>query len=339
MASAQDDRDFSSSKKSTFNIGTRKSKLALLQTDIVLDALKKAWPEHQFTVQSKDTVGDRNTTIALREFTSKNLWTQELEDLLISGDLDLIAHSLKDVPTLLPSNCTLGAVMEREDPRDVLVMKQGLSPSTLSELPPGSVVGTSSIRRSAQLALKYPHLKVMDVRGNIGTRLSKLDAEDGPFTCLILAAAGLLRLDLQGRISQYLDSKHGGMLHAVGQGAIGVEIRKNDSVVAEMLNKIGHMQTTLACMAERSLLRTLEGGCSAPLGVETEWIHEPNGRSRLRMRSIVVSVDGSESAEVEVDGDVDSLTAAEAFGVEVAKQLVTEGAGAILEVIRRKKPS
>ena len=243
------------------------------------------------------------------------------------------------MPTQLPSNCVLGAVMEREDPRDVLVMKKGLPPSTLSELPPGSIVGTSSIRRSAQLALKYPHLKVMDVRGNIGTRLSKLDAEDGPFTCLILAAAGLLRLDLQDRISQYLDSKQGGMLHAVGQGAIGVEIRKNDNVVAEMLNKIGHTQTTLACMAERSLLRTLEGGCSAPLGVETEWIHEPDGKSRLRMRSIVVSVDGSKSAEVEVDGDVDSLAVAEMFGAEVAKQLLTEGAGAILEAIRRNKPS
>ncbi|KAL2006181.1 hypothetical protein VTN00DRAFT_9835 [Thermoascus crustaceus] len=326
-----------SPQKTTFNIGTRKSKLALSQTDIVLKALNEAWPGYEFKIQSKETAGDQNTTIALRDFTTKNLWTQELEDLLISGHLDLIVHSLKDVPTLIPETCALGAVMEREDPRDVLVMKKGLPHSTLSELPPGSVVGTSSIRRTAQLALKYPHLRVLDMRGNIGTRLSKLDAEDSPFTCLILAAAGLLRLGLEDRISQYLDSKNGGMLHAVGQGALGIEIRKDDKAVREMLEKIGHNQTTLACFAERSLLKTLEGGCSAPLGVETEWVQGSDGKPKLRMRSIVVSVDGTESAEVEVDGDVDSPEAAEAFGVRVAKELVAKGAGMILEVIQRNK--
>ncbi|KAL1981588.1 hypothetical protein VTN96DRAFT_2412 [Rasamsonia emersonii] len=326
-----------STQKTTFNIGTRKSKLALLQTDIVLEALKKAWPGYEFNVQSKDTAGDQNTTIALRDFVTKNLWTQELEELLVAGHLDLIAHSLKDVPTLLPPTCALGAIMEREDPRDVLVMKKGLPHSTLAELPAGSVVGTSSIRRTAQLALKYPHLKVQDVRGNIGTRLSKLDAEDSPFTCLILAAAGLLRLGLEDRISQYLDSKNGGMLHAVGQGAIAVEIRANDNAAIELLSKIGHEQTTLACLAERSLLRTLEGGCSAPLGVESDWIQEADGKPKLRMRAIVVSVDGSRSAEAEVTGSVESRTAAEAFGLEVAKELVAKGAGSILEEIKRNK--
>lgn len=237
-----------------------------------------------------------------------------------------------DVPTLLPSSCTLGPMMKREDTRDVLVMKNGLSYTSLAELPEGSVVGTSSIRRTAQLARRYPHLKVMDVRGNIGTRLSKLDAEDGPFTCLILAAAGLLRLDLGDRITSYLDSKNGGMLYAVGQGALGIEIRKDDQQVLHMLQNIGHKETTFACLAERSLLRTLEGGCSAPLGVESEWV---NGA--LRMRSIVVSVDGKESAEVEVDGAVDSPQAAEEFGVTVAKALVEKGAGKILEEIQRNK--
>ncbi|GAD97101.1 hydroxymethylbilane synthase [Paecilomyces variotii No. 5] len=325
------------SSKKKFNIGTRKSKLALLQTDIVLDALKKAWPEYEFEIHSKETAGDQNTKIALREFTTKNLWTQELEDLMLAGHLDLIVHSLKDVPTLLPPTCALGAVMEREDSRDVLVMKQGLPPKTLSELPAGSVVGTSSIRRTAQLARKYPHLKVLDVRGNIGTRLSKLDAEDSPFTCLILAAAGLLRLGLGDRITQYLDSKNGEMLYAVGQGALGIEIRKDDQVVIEMLNKIGHRQTTLSCLAERSLLKTLEGGCSAPLGVETEWVQGSDGAQKLRMRSIVVSVDGKESSNVEVDGDVNSPEEAEAFGVKVAKELVSKGADLILQVIQQNK--
>ncbi|PYI11161.1 porphobilinogen deaminase [Aspergillus sclerotiicarbonarius CBS 121057] len=320
------------SLRKTFTIGTRKSKLALLQTDLVQAALKKTWPDYEFKIHSRETAGDQNTTIALRDFTTKNLWTQELEDLLIAGHVDFIVHSLKDVPTLLPSSCTLGPMMDREDTRDVLVMKKGLPNMSLADMPAGSIVGTSSIRRTAQLARRYPHLKVMDVRGNIGTRLSKLDAEDSPYTCLILAAAGLLRLDLGDRITSYLDSKNGGMLYAVGQGALGIEIRKDDKVVHDMLKNIGNNQTTFACLAERSLLRTLEGGCSAPLGVESEWIE-----GKLRMRSVVVSVDGKESAEVEVDGAVDSPESAEEFGVTVAKALVEKGADKILEEIQRNK--
>ncbi|KAJ6078933.1 hypothetical protein N7467_008686 [Penicillium canescens] len=320
----------------TFTIGTRQSKLALSQTDLVLEALKKAFPQYEYKILSKETAGDLNTTIALKDFTSKNLWTEELEELMIGGTVDLIVHSLKDVPTVLPSTCKLGPTMPREDSRDVLVVKQGLPYKNLSEIPAGSVVGTSSIRRTAQLARKYPHLKVQDVRGNIGTRLSKLDAEDSPYTCIILAAAGLLRLDLSDRITQYLDSKSSGMLYAVGQGALGIEIRKDDTVLGEMLDKICHQDTTYSVLAERSLLRTLEGGCSAPLGVETEWV-ESAGSKKLRMRSVVVSVDGKECAEVEIDGDVDSAESAEAFGVTVAKALVADGAGAILEAIQENK--
>ena len=215
-------------------------------------------------------------------------------------------------------------------------MKQGLPHKSLAELPAGSVVGTSSVRRSAQLARKYPHLKVENVRGNIGTRLSKLDAEDGPFTCIILAAAGLLRLDLGHRITQYLDSKNSGWLYAVGQGAIGLEIRKDDAVLSGMLEKIEHRETTFAVLAERSLLRTLEGGCSAPLGVETEWVQASEGK-KMRMRSIVVSVDGKDAAEVELDGVVDSADKAEEFGVTVAQALVADGAGAILQAIQEEK--
>jgi len=228
-------------------------------------------------------------------------------------------------------------MMKREDSRDVLVIKQGFPQIGLADLPTGAVVGTSSVRRSAQLARKYPHLKVMDVRGNIGTRLAKLDAEDSPFSCIILAAAGLHRLGLEDRISQYLDSKNGSMLHAVGQGALGIEIRKDDKQIHDMLSKIGDKDTTLAALAERSLLRTLEGGCSAPLGAETEWVQAADGSSRLRMRSIVVSVDGSRSAEVEVDGVVDSTEAAEEFGVTVANALVEKGAGSILKEIQQNK--
>lgn len=323
--------------RKSFTVGTRKSKLALLQTDLVLDALRAACPQFDFQIHSQETAGDRNTTKALRDFTTKNLWTEELEELLIKGELDLIVHSLKDVPTLIPPSCRLGPMMKREDARDVLVMKAGLPACQLSELAPGSVVGTSSIRRTAQLARRYPHLKVMDMRGNIGTRLAKLDAEDSPFTCIILAAAGLLRLGLEDRITQYLDSKHGGMLYAVGQGSLGIEIRDDDNLVQQMLREIGHKETTLACLAERSLLRTLEGGCSAPLGVETGWIDAPSGAKKLSMRAIVVSVDGTESVEIERDSAVDSAQEAEDFGMRVAYALVREGAGRILEEIQRNK--
>lgn len=244
---------------------------------------------------------------------------------------------LTDVPTLLPPKCALGGVIKREDPRDVLVMKQGLPYRSLDELPAGSVVGTSSIRRTAQLAQRYPHLKVESTRGNLGTRLAKLDAPDGRYTCLILAAAGLLRLGLGDRITQYLDSTNGKMLYAVGQGAIGIEIREDDNTVLEMLDKIGDKETLLATLAERSLLRTLEGGCSAPLGVESQWLPREDGAPKLRMRAIVVAVDGSRSAEAEVEGDVQDARSAEAFGLEVAKELVAQGAGAILDEIKRSK--
>lgn len=241
------------------------------------------------------------------------------------------------MPTLIPSTCALGGVLPREDPRDVLVVKPGLPYKSLADLPAGSVVGTSSIRRTAQLALKYPHLKVESVRGNIDTRLAKLDAEDGPFQCIILAAAGLLRLGLGDRITQYLDSKNGGLLYAVGQGAIGIEIRSDDDTVLAMLNKIRHKETFLEVLAERSLLRVLEGGCSAPLGVESEWIKDSEGKTKLRMRSIVVSVDGTQSSQVELDSVVESPAAAEAFGLEVAKELIAQGAGAILQDIKENK--
>ncbi|KAF7716633.1 Porphobilinogen deaminase [Penicillium ucsense] len=322
--------------KTTFTIGTRKSKLALEQTELVSAALKKTHPECEFKIFSKETAGDLNTKIALRDFTSKNLWTEELEELMMDGQVDLIVHSLKDVPTVLPASCTLGPMMPREDSRDVLVVKQGLPYKSLADIPAGSIVGTSSIRRTAQLARKYPHLKVLDVRGNIGTRLAKLDAEDSPYTCIILAAAGLLRLNLGDRITQYLDSSSG-MLYAVGQGALGIEIQKDNVVLQNMLNKIGHWETTYACLAERNLLRTLEGGCSAPLGVETEWVQTAEGKKKLRMRSVVVSVDGQQCAQVEIDGEVDSTESAEAFGVTVAQALIEQGAGTILEEIQRQK--
>lgn len=242
-----------------------------------------------------------------------------------------------DVPTQIPSSCMLGPMMQREDPRDVLVVKKGLPYKSIDDIPAGSTIGTSSIRRTAQLARHYPHLKVQDVRGNIETRLSKLDAEDGPFTGIILAAAGLLRSGQDARITQFLSSKNGKMLHAVGQGALGIEIRKDDEHIKHMLYTIGDKKTTLACLAERNLLRTLEGGCSAPLGVETEWVASPEGIEKLQLRSIVTSVDGKEAVEYEETVSIDSAEEAEDFGQKAAEELVARGAGKILDAIQQSK--
>ena len=226
----------------------------------------------------------------------------------------------------------------REEPRDAFVCKAGRKPCTIQELPAGSVVGTSSIRRTAQILLKHPHLKVVDCRGNVPTRLAKLDAEDGPFDALILAAAGLIRLDLGDRITQYLDSKNGGMLYAVGQGAIGIENRSSDERVRSMLSSVNHKRTFLATTAERSLLRTLEGGCSAPLGVETVWV-EGEFPDELQMRAIVVSTDGKEKAYVVSCWTVWSQEEAELFGIHVASKLRERGAAKILAEIKAKRPT
>lgn len=282
------------------------------------------------------TMGDKNQTTALHEFGAKALWTHELEAQLMEGKLDLIVHCLKDLPTQLPPKCVIGCIMEREDPRDVMVMKKGLSYKSLLELPEGAVVGTSSVRRSAQIKMQYPYLKFKDVRGNVGTRLSKLDAEDGEYSCLILAAAGILRMDWGDRITQYLDSKTegGGLLHAVGQGALAIEVREDDEKTTSILSALSNQESTLAGTAERSLMRTLEGGCSVPIGVETSWIE----KGKLLMKAIVVSLDGKEHVTAERLGEVLNVKDADEFGWELAHILVEKGAAKILEAINLNRP-
>ncbi|KAK3680140.1 porphobilinogen deaminase [Recurvomyces mirabilis] len=261
-------------EKQTFHIGTRQSILARVQADLVLQALKQAWPSCHFEVHAMSTTGDNNQKTALHKFNEKALWTQELEVLLQNGELDLIVHSLKDMPTQLPIDCQLGAVTKRGDARDALVIKPGLAAKckSLADLPEGSVVGTSSLRRRAQLKRHYTHLKFADIRGNIGTRLAKLDNPDSEYSATILAAAGLQRVGMTNRITSYLTKEEGGMLHAVGQGALGIETRKDDTRTAELLGRINDEATMRQILVERSLMRTLEGGCSVPIGVETEWV-------------------------------------------------------------------
>ncbi|KAK5085466.1 porphobilinogen deaminase [Lithohypha guttulata] len=320
----------------TYNVGTRKSKLALKQTELVLTETVKAFPKYVFAVKAKDTAaGDIDKVTPFKDMPVKNIWTHELETLMVEGDLDFLVHSLKDVPTQLPSNCEIGATLAREDPRDAFVIKAGRDHCRIQDLPSGSVVGTSSIRRTAQIAMVYPHLVVKDLRGNIGTRLNKLDAEDSPFDAIILAAAGLIRIDLSHRISQFLDSKNGNMLHAVGQGAIGIENRSDDSKVKEIITKINHLPTFYSTIAERSLLRTIEGGCSAPLGIETTWI----GHDRLQLKAVVISLNGKEFAEVEMVEQVTNVQEAEEMGQTGATEILQRGADRILAEIEAKRPT
>lgn len=274
-----------------------------------------------------------------------------------------MTNAHEDMPTQLPDNLHLGAILEREDPRDALIISPRLpKETTLASLPQGATIGTSSVRRAAQLRRLFPHLQFADLRGNVGTRLAKLDVEDSPYSAIVLAAAGLKRMGLDNRICQYLSSAGGNMLHAVGQGALAIEIRKGDEAVQGLLDKIRCERTTRACSAERALLRALEGGCSVPIGVETSWrggkglavgaqpakdydsqgqaIEEPEpdlNDQELVLKALVVSVDGKESVEHEAVRKVRSAEEAEAMGREVAQILVEKGAAKILEKIKIEK--
>jgi hydroxymethylbilane synthase len=266
--------DTSAPTQETFHVGTRRSLLARVQTDQIVNALKKHWPTHKFEIHAMATIADNDLTTALYKFNEKSLWTAELEVQLQSKELDFIVHSLKDMPTQLPTDCILGAVTARNDPRDALVVHPSLVSSirTLADLPKDSVVGTSSLRRVAQLKRHFPHLAFKDVRGNIGTRLAKLDNPDGEYSAIVIAVAGLERLGMQDRITSYLSRDNGGMLHAVGQGALGIEIRKDDERTQKLLDPIVCERSMRAALVERGLLRTLEGGCSVPIGVESKWM-------------------------------------------------------------------
>ncbi|BGP18517.1 hypothetical protein JCM10213_002968 [Rhodosporidiobolus nylandii] len=251
-----------------FTLGTRNSKLAMVQAEIVARELGERWPGCEFRIFGMTTLGDNVQTQPLYTFGGKALWTKELEVHLLEGNVDAIVHCLKDMPTELPPGCTLGAILEREDPSDALVVKEGLPYTSLEELPEGSVIGTSSVRRVAQLRRKFPGFKFADVRGNVGTRLKKLDDPSSSYTALILASAGLIRLGLGHRITAACSSPN--LYHAVGQGALGIEVRENDPRSSEIIGAMECWKTSWRTRAERKMLQVLEGGCSVPVGAETK---------------------------------------------------------------------
>ncbi|KAJ2732428.1 porphobilinogen deaminase [Coemansia sp. BCRC 34962] len=277
------------------------------------------------------TIGDKIQDVALNKFGDKGLFTKELELALEANHIDLVVHSLKDMPTTLPANMALAAITEREDPRDALVMSPRHTYRSLDELPPGSVVGTGSVRRVAQLRRLYPQLEFMDIRGNLNTRLAKLDAEDSPFDALVLAVAGMARLGLGHRIAQRIDP----LLHAVGQGALGIEIRADDQNTRQVAMCLNHGATAMACAAERELMRVLEGGCSVPIGAVAHWDEHS---SRLELKATVVSPDGQHAVEAQGQATADGEEGARALGSEVAAMMRERGADRILSAIERNSP-
>ena len=321
------------------HLGGRKSKLAVKQTEIVKQCIEERFPSIECSVLALSTLGDQVQNRPLYSFGGKALWTRELEVLLLEKvdgypQLDMIVHSLKDMPTTLPQEFELGCILEREDPRDAVVMKKNSKYSKLADLPEGSLVGTSALRRSAQLSKNYPHLRFESVRGNIGTRLEKLDDDNSPFACLLLASAGLLRLNLGHRISCFVDAPE--MYHSVGQGALGVEIRKGNTCISTLLKELEHLPSTYCCLAERALMHFLEGGCSVPIGVKTEY---DQSSCILTIKGIIVSPCGTKHVEDQTSGPAFNKSEAEEVGRQLGSLLKAQGGKKILEDINFDKLS
>jgi len=293
-------------------LGTRKSILARWQTDHVAGLLAAAWPSCKFAVETFNTQGDRDKSTPLPEIGGKGLFTLELENALRGGAIDIAVHSLKDLPTDSPDGIAVGAVPLRENPADALVSRENFSVDTL---PRGATVGTSSRRRAAQLLCARPDLKVIDIRGNVDTRLAKALDPAGAYDAIVLAYSGLLRLDRSEVVSQILPFDI--MLPAPGQGALGVQCR--DEVRSlDFVAPIDHGVSAQAVLAERAFLAALGGGCSLPVAAFGEIVDD-----RLHVHGRVSAPDGSRQIDVSIDGSVDE---AQRLGAELAKSALGQGA-------------
>jgi hydroxymethylbilane synthase len=300
-------------------IGTRDSALALWQTNWVKECLQEKYPDLEIEVTTIKTQGDKILDVALAKIGDKGLFTKELEVALLNGEVDLAVHSMKDLPTLLPEGLTIGAITKRHNPADVVISKGGLR---LVELPRGAVIGTSSLRRQAQLRHMRPDFILKDLRGNLNTRLKKFNEQD--FHAMVLAAAGVERLGWAEKITERLEPTQ--FLPAVGQGALGIEIREKDTRIQEIINVLHHQETATTVRAERALLRSLEGGCQIPIGA----LGEIKGE-KLVLQGLVGSLDGSKIIRLTGEGEVDLP---EELGKRLADRLVERGAGEILKQIR-----
>ncbi|XP_011270276.1 porphobilinogen deaminase [Capsaspora owczarzaki ATCC 30864] len=309
-------------------VGSRKSELALIQTNSVIARLKAIYSDCTFELTTMSTTGDNVLDRALSKIGEKSLFTKELEVALAQNEVDLVVHSLKDLPTTLPPGMTIGAICKRDSPYDAVILRAKFAGLTLATLPEGSVIGTSSLRRIAQLRRAFPHLVFRDVRGNLNTRLRKLDDAE-TYAGLILAEAGLDRMGWQGRVSEILKPEV--TLYAVGQGALAIECRENDTATLELLKPLQDNDTTLRCTAERAFMRSLEGGCSVPLGVHTEF---DASSGQLRLRGGVFSLDGTDSRFAERTITATDAATASGLGQALATEMIAAGAAEILKQAR-----
>lgn len=304
-------------------IATRQSPLALWQAQYVQKQLMACHPGLQVELVPMVTKGDIILDTPLAKVGGKGLFVKELELAMLDGRADIAVHSMKDVPVEFPEGLGLVTICERDDPRDAFVSNHYAS---LADLPEGSVVGTSSLRRQCQLREQRPDLVIRDLRGNVGTRLAKLD--NGDYDAIILAVAGLNRLNLQNRVRTALTPEE--CLPAVGQGAVGIECRLDDSETRELLAPLAHRETTLRVLAERAMNTRLEGGCQVPIGSYAEIDGD-----QIWLRALVGAPDGSQMVRGERRGNT---TDAERMGVDLAEELLAKGAREILQEVYQGNP-
>ena len=302
----------------TLKIATRQSPLALWQANYVKDRLQQLYPDLTIELVPMVTKGDVILDSPLAKIGGKGLFVKELENALLTQEADIAVHSMKDVPMQFPEGLGLAVICQREDPRDAFVSH---SYRTFAELPQGAVVGTSSLRRQCQLKALRPDLDIRSLRGNVGTRLSKLD--NGDYDAIILASAGLIRLGLADRIASFIDVEQS--LPAAGQGAVGIECRTDDVQVHTLLAPLADAETTYCVRAERAMNNHLQGGCQVPIGG-----YAVLQQGQLYLRALVGDIDGSRIIRAEGKSAVEN---AEVLGVKIAEQLLAQGADKILQAI------
>ena len=302
----------------TLKIATRQSPLALWQANYVKDRLQQLYPDLTIELVPMVTKGDVILDSPIAKIGGKGLFVKELEKALLNKEADIAVHSMKDVPMQFPEGLGLAVICKREDPRDAFVSN---SYRTFAELPQGAVVGTSSLRRQCQLKALRPDLDIRSLRGNVGTRLSKLD--NGDYDAIILASAGLIRLGLADRIASFIDVEQS--LPAAGQGAVGIECRTDDAQVQALLAPLADAETTYCVLAERAMNNHLQGGCQVPIGG-----YAVLRQGQLYLRALVGDIDGSRIIRAEGKSAVEN---AEILGVQIAEQLLAQGADKILQAI------
>lgn len=305
----------------TIVIGTRKSNLALTQTEWVISELEKKNLPYRFEMKKIVTKGDRILDVTLSKVGGKGLFVKEIEQAMADKEIDIAVHSMKDVPSVLPDGFVLGAITNRVDPRDIFISKENIP---LAELPAGAIVGTSSLRRSAQILAARPDLEIKWIRGNIETRLRKLKEED--YDAIILAAAGMKRVGWDEEIvTEYLEPEV--CLPAVGQGALGLECRADDTEVLELLSHLNDARVAKEVTAERAFLRQVEGGCQVPVAGHATTKEDGN----IALTALVASPDGKTILKETVTGDNP-----ERVGEEAAKRLMERGADEILAQVKKE---